>query len=95
MSKAWLTVFLLCCTFVFGRQVPQRHRDYVPDAATAQRIAEAVLIGQYGDERVKDQLPLRVDGSNGDYWIVQGLSLIHIFHRNQRSPRHLLSAPRH
>jgi hypothetical protein len=73
MSKAWLTVFLLCCTFVFGRQVPQRHRDYVPDAATAQRIAEAVLIGQYGDERVKDQLPLRVDGSNGDYWIVQGL----------------------
>jgi hypothetical protein len=48
------------------------HRDYVPDEKTAVRIAEAVLIAYYGDERVNAQLPLRGSNSYGDVWIVQG-----------------------
>ena len=47
------------------------HKDYVPDKKTAERIGEAVLIGQYGDERVNAERPLLVDDSNKDYWIVQ------------------------
>jgi NTF2 fold immunity protein len=47
------------------------HRDYVPDQQTAERIAEAVLIAHYGEERVNAGRPLLADGSNRDYWIVQ------------------------
>jgi len=34
------------------------HPDYVPDEKTAERIAEAVLVAQFGQERVNAQLPL-------------------------------------
>ena len=44
----------------------------MPNAKTAERIAEAVLIGQFGEERVKAQLPLRAE-SHGKAWLVQGL----------------------
>jgi hypothetical protein len=48
-----------------------KHRDYVPDERTAIKIAEAVLIGQFGETKVAAQRPLVVDKSNKDYWIVQ------------------------
>jgi len=50
------------------------HPDYVPDARTAQRIAEAVLIGQFGEEMVRKQSPLRAELTSGrpKIWMVQG-----------------------
>lgn len=50
----------------------KKHPDYVPDERTAARIAEAVLVGQFGEKQTSAQLPLLVDGSNRRYWIVQG-----------------------
>ena len=70
MRRTWTIVFLLTTLAVAG-QDRKTHKDYVPDKKTAERIGEAVLIGQYGDERVNAERPLLVDDSNKDYWIVQ------------------------
>jgi hypothetical protein len=48
------------------------HRDYVPDEKTAERIAEAVLVGQFGQQRVSAQLPLHAESTGKDVWLVQG-----------------------
>jgi hypothetical protein len=72
MFRIWATVLLLAGALVAAGQTPKKHRDYVPDEKTAVRIAEAVLIAQFGEERVKAQLPLRGSNSYGDTWIVQG-----------------------
>jgi NTF2 fold immunity protein len=72
MFRIWTTVLFLAGVLVASGQTPKKQRDYVPDEKTAVRIAEAVLVAQYGEERVNAQLPLHADGSNGDYWIVQG-----------------------
>jgi hypothetical protein len=72
MFRIWAAVLLLAGAFVAAGQTPTKHRDYVPDEKTAVRIAEAVLIAQFGEERVKAQLPLRGNNSYGDTWIVQG-----------------------
>lgn len=50
---------------------PEDAQGLLPDKKTAELIGEAVLIGQYGDERVNAERPLLVDDSNKDYWIVQ------------------------
>src|SRR6266849_803261 len=64
-------VFLLT-TVAFGNNSgPRPHPDYVPNGQTARRIAEAVLIGQFGQERVTAQLPLHASMSN-EQWLVQG-----------------------
>ncbi len=44
---------------------------YVPDQATAVRVAEAILIPIYGSDNVKRQLPLRATLTNG-VWRVDG-----------------------
>lgn len=67
-----LVLVLLITSITTAQEARKVHPDYVPDQTTAARIAEAILIGQYGEERVKAQLPLLVDGSNKRYWIVQG-----------------------
>ena len=72
MFRIWITVLVLACTVSSPGQTPKKDRDYVPDEKTAVRIAEAVLVASYGEERVKAQLPLHADGSNGSYWVVQG-----------------------
>lgn len=72
MLRIWTNVLFLTAAIVAAGQSLKTQRDYVPDERTAVRIAEAVLVSQYGEERVKTQLPLHADGSNGDYWIVQG-----------------------
>jgi hypothetical protein len=48
------------------------HPDYVPDEATAEQIAEAVLVGQFGRERVSTQLPLHTSSVSNEQWLVQG-----------------------
>ncbi len=71
MSRLWVVLFFLT-PFAIANGTVKEHRDYVPDEKTAERIAEVILVGQYGDELVKAQLPLHADGSHGKYWIVQG-----------------------
>ena len=64
-------IVLLLSNLVLASDPHQGHRDYVPDKRTAERIAEAVLVGQYGEEQIRAQSPLLVDGFNKQYWIVQ------------------------
>ena len=71
MKLLWVILLFLVPFAVVGGTLKE-HRDYVPDKKTAERIAEVILVGQYGEERVKAQLPLHADGSNEKYWIVQG-----------------------
>jgi hypothetical protein len=70
MRRIWVSVLLLSNLTLASDPHPA-HRDYVPDKKTARRIAEAVLVGQYGEEQIRTQSPLLVDGSNKQYWIVQ------------------------
>ena len=72
MFRTWVTVLLLAVALVARGETPKKHRDYVPDEKTAVQIAEVVLIAQFGEERVKAQLPLQASNSYGDVWIVGG-----------------------
>jgi len=61
-------------TYVYkpGTQ-PSVHKSegYVPDAKTAVRIAEAILIPIYGEKQVQSELPLSAT-LEGGIWIVTG-----------------------
>jgi NTF2 fold immunity protein len=70
MHRIWLSVMLLS-TFALASDAHKAHSDYVPDKKAAERIAQAVLEAQYGEEFLVTRSPLNVDGSNKDYWIVQ------------------------
>jgi hypothetical protein len=72
MVRIWVAVLFLAGAVVAMGQTPKKHRDYVPDEKTAVQIAEAVLIAQFGEERVKAQLPLHGSNSYRDVWIVGG-----------------------
>jgi hypothetical protein len=50
-------VVLMLNTLTFGKDTHSDHRDYVPDKKTAERIAEAVLEAQFGEEQIKTQGP--------------------------------------
>jgi hypothetical protein len=63
---------LLVSLLAVSSTVRREHQDYVPDEKTAVRIAEAVLVAQFGEDRMKAHLSLHADGSNRDYWIVEG-----------------------
>ena len=71
MLRKFLMVLLLT-VLVWGKDAKREHRDYVPDEKTAMHIAEAVLTAEFGEERVKAQLPLHVSGVYQGIWIVQG-----------------------
>jgi hypothetical protein len=71
MFPGWVPVLFLAGAVVAAAQTSKKQSDYVPDEKTAVRIAEAVLVAKYGEERVNAQLPLYASGSNLDYWIVQ------------------------
>lgn len=76
MLRIWVAVLalvgVLASTLVAEGQSTKKHRNYVPDESTAIRIAEAVLVAHYGEERVNALLPLNAYASSGDYWIVSG-----------------------
>jgi hypothetical protein len=69
-----LIPMLLLTLVAFGKDSAKTplHPDYVPDERTAERIAEAVLIAQFGQERLNAQLPLRAVSTGKDAWLVQG-----------------------
>jgi len=64
-------VALILALVVLAKERPT-HPDYVPNEKVAERIGEAVLIGQFGEDRVKAQLPLNVLAQGKDKWIMQG-----------------------
>lgn len=53
------------------KSVYKPKEGYVPDARTASRIAEAILIPIYGEEQIKSELPLAAS-LKGDIWTVTG-----------------------
>jgi hypothetical protein len=64
----------LCCTLLvigltFGQGKPKE--GYVPDSATAVRIAEAVLIPVYGDKQIEPEKPFTAKLKD-DVWTVSG-----------------------
>lgn len=71
MRRSSVIAMFLLATISLGESSDMPHKDYVPDQKTAERIADAVLVAQYGEERVNAGRPLLVDGSNKEYWIVE------------------------
>ncbi len=68
-----MSIFVLLLTALAAAgNTRKEHKDYVPDEKTAEHIADAVLVAQYGEDLMRGQRPLIVDRSNKDYWIVQG-----------------------
>jgi hypothetical protein len=67
-----LTVYLLIAA---QKDSNASHPNYVPDSKTAVLIAEAVLIGQFGQERVDAQRPYAAISMDKDFWLVQGLAM--------------------
>ena len=64
-------IICLFCSLASAQDSGHNGRNYVPDKKTAERIAEAVLMAQFGEDRIRAEGPLLVDDSNKDYWIVQ------------------------
>ena len=62
------TLILMTSALCQGNRPP---RDYVPDSATAVRIAEAVLIPVYGQKQVENEKPFTAT-LDKDVWTVDG-----------------------
>jgi hypothetical protein len=71
LATGFILALLLTIT-AFAQESSRPHPDYVPDEKTAARIAEALFVGQYGEQRVKPQLPLIVAARGKDEWMIQG-----------------------
>jgi len=71
MIRGTLVITVFLAALPFATAPDQKHKDYVPDQKTAERIGDAVLVAQYGENRVREGRPLLVDGSNKDFWIVE------------------------
>jgi hypothetical protein len=71
MFQAASVSVILLSSIAIAKDSNKEHKDHVPDQKTAERIAKAVLVAQFGQTRVNAEAPLLVDGSNKDYWIVQ------------------------
>ncbi len=69
-----VTALVLCLPFVLSAQEPHSYKPeagYVPDAATAITIAEAVLIPIYGQKVVEAEEPFTAVLKDG-MWTVEG-----------------------
>ncbi len=66
-----MTVGCIALAFADGAKgfVPQE--GFVPDEATATRIAEAVLIPIYGREKIESERPFKAT-LESDVWVVNG-----------------------
>jgi hypothetical protein len=75
MNNSYVLI-VLCLLLLSSCTVDRPHsyrpdEGYVSDAATAIRIAEAVLISIYGEEQIRSELPLKAILKNG-VWLVEG-----------------------
>ncbi len=73
LIKVILTLVFWCSATMFSEQI---HRvkpvaGFVPDEATAIKIAEAVLIPIYGEEQITRERPFQAT-LNGKTWVVRG-----------------------
>ncbi|WP_041856075.1 NTF2 fold immunity protein [Candidatus Korobacter versatilis] len=74
MKFRWILPFLLLSPIVNGQDktsgfIPAS--GFVPDATTAIKIANAVLVPVYGEKQISSELPLRAELEQGT-WIVRG-----------------------
>ena len=67
---ALLTLALLMVGLAPG-QANRPRKGYVPDASTAAKVAEAVLIPVYGKEQIESEKPLAAKLKD-DVWTVSG-----------------------
>lgn len=78
--KPVIVLFALTATIIAVAATPSSRpgftppNGFVPDAATASRIAEAVWIPIYGEEHIAAQKPFKVSLA-GDVWTVTGKDL--------------------
>ena len=67
--------FFLCSLFLFASpllaQGYKTARGFVPDSATAVKIAEAVLVPVYGESKVTAERPFHA-ALKDDVWVVEG-----------------------
>jgi hypothetical protein len=71
LKKIWIV--LLAAHVAAYSQAPsyQPQAGYVPNAETAIKVAEAVLIPVYGEKEIMSERPFKAT-LNGDVWIVSG-----------------------
>ncbi len=84
MASSRIFSSICATTFVFAfalvphlRSVPQRdthipNAGFVPDAQTAVRIAEAVIVPIYGDALLQREKPLAAELKETGVWVVRG-----------------------
>jgi hypothetical protein len=75
MRRFIIVISLLAWATAYG-QTPQERsfrpkEGFVPNAETAVKVAEAVLIPVYGEKRILDERPFKAKLS-GDVWTVEG-----------------------
>ncbi len=61
---------LIALSIGLGQGPPPR-TGYVPDEATAVKIAEAVLVPIYGEKQIESERPFHAE-LNGDVWTITG-----------------------
>lgn len=71
MKLCIATCGILLMTVVAVGQVNKPRQGYVPDSATAVRVAEAVLIPVYGKKQIESEKPFTAKLKN-DVWTVAG-----------------------
>jgi hypothetical protein len=89
MFKTMAAIMLLCNGLFVSEQVQTTHDNYVPDEKTAILIAEAVLVDQFGKERVSAQSPLHAE-SHEEYWLVQGAFNQGVFNQKKINEENML-----
>jgi hypothetical protein len=81
MKRSWIAAVALAAAAVLVAQSARSAKEafipkngFVPDAATASRIAEAVWIPIYGEKLIASEKPFKVS-LHGDVWTVTGKDL--------------------
>ena len=81
MKRRWVAAIVVAMATVLGAETARSAKEafvprngFVPDAATASRIAEAVWIPIYGEKLISSEKPFKVI-LNGEVWTVTGKDL--------------------
>ena len=70
---AFFILLLVCSTSIYSNLIQNKNekRDYVPDAETAIKVAEAVWLPIYGN-MIYNEKPFTARLENNKVWIVEG-----------------------
>ncbi len=73
--KYFIIIFVFVAALLFSRASDagcgSPLKGYVPDAKTAIQVAKAILIAHYGENQIKQELPLRVT-QKVNVWRIEG-----------------------